>query len=56
LNKEVKLLTFPDRTTMLGGIISNYLKGTTELKDEVIHLLFAANRWEKKYYPSFNIV
>ena len=48
-NYDSKLVQFPDRGTMLGGIISQYLKGSQELSDEVIHLLFAANRWEKQY-------
>lgn len=42
-------MNFPDRTTGLGTIISSYLKGTTEMQDEVIHLLFSANRWEMWY-------
>lgn len=42
-------MQFPDRTTNLGLIISDYLKGTRDMKDEVIHLLFSANRWELKY-------
>jgi dTMP kinase len=46
----------PDRTTNLGGVISSYLKGATEMKDEVIHLLFSANRWEKEYYIAFHIL
>jgi dTMP kinase len=41
------MLNFPDRTTELGEVISSYLKGTKELSDEVVHLLFSANRWEK---------
>ena len=35
-----------DRTTPIGGSIDNYLKGETQVEDHVIHLLFAANRWE----------
>ena len=41
------MMNFPDRTTLLGGVISNYLSGNSNLKDEVIHQLFSANRWEK---------
>ena len=43
---KVEKLVFPDRTTVLGQMISNYLQGTTELDDHTIHLLFSANRWE----------
>jgi dTMP kinase len=37
---------FPDRTTPIGKMIDNYLKGEAEQEDHVIHLLFSANRWE----------
>lgn len=37
---------FPDRTTPVGHVISNYLLNREELPDKVIHLLFSANRWE----------
>ena len=46
------MINFPDRSTSLGGVISSYLKGISELKDEVVHLLFSANRWEKLYYKN----
>lgn len=35
-----------DRTTPIGKMIDNYLKGSTEVDDHAIHLLFSANRWE----------
>ncbi|KAK9888352.1 hypothetical protein WA026_000606 [Henosepilachna vigintioctopunctata] len=45
---KAELLTFPDRKTPIGGLISNYLTDKTcTLNDKAIHLLFAANRWEK---------
>ncbi|KRX01963.1 P-loop containing nucleoside triphosphate hydrolase [Pseudocohnilembus persalinus] len=44
---ETVLQSFPDRTTILGQMINDYLKGNKELNNEVIHLLFSANRWEK---------
>lgn len=39
-------LSFPDRTTTTGKLISDYLLKKTELNDRTIHLLFSANRWE----------
>jgi dTMP kinase len=42
-----KVLRFPDRSTETGKVIDAYLKGEKKLDDHVIHLLFAANRWEK---------
>lgn len=47
-NVEAALVTFPDRTTTIGGIIDKYLKQEAHVCDEAIHLLFTANRWEKK--------
>ncbi|PKY06068.1 thymidylate kinase [Aspergillus campestris IBT 28561] len=43
---DVKHIRFPDRTTPIGTLIDNYLRGTTHLDDHTIHLLFSANRWE----------
>ncbi|KAI0255711.1 thymidylate kinase [Lactifluus subvellereus] len=37
---------FPDRTTGTGQLIDAYLRGTSDLDDRAIHLLFSANRWE----------
>jgi len=39
-------MCFPDRTTPVGMLINLYLKNELELSDEVIHMLFSANRWE----------
>lgn len=39
-------IAFPDRTTPIGIIISNYLQKKVDLPDEAVHLLFTANRWE----------
>lgn len=49
-------MRFPDRTTVIGGLINEYLQQTTtttttsntdqDLDDRVIHQLFSANRWE----------
>ncbi|KAL4195502.1 hypothetical protein AMTRI_Chr05g73620 [Amborella trichopoda] len=39
---------FPDRTTSVGNMISSYLSNESNLDDRTIHLLFSANRWEKR--------
>ncbi|WOL04151.1 thymidylate kinase isoform X3 [Canna indica] len=39
---------FPDRTTSTGQMISAYLANESQLDDRAIHLLFSANRWEKR--------
>ena len=44
---ETAAFVFPDRTTGIGQMISAYLKQDAELDDRAVHLLFAANRWEK---------
>lgn len=41
------LTCFPDRSTPLGLVINQYLKGEREMEDRAIHLLFSANRWER---------
>ncbi|XP_003744559.1 thymidylate kinase [Galendromus occidentalis] len=43
-----ELQIFPDRTTQIGKVISEYLSHARDLDDRAIHLLFSANRWEKK--------
>ncbi|KAK5116112.1 hypothetical protein LTR62_008438 [Meristemomyces frigidus] len=43
---SVSHLRFPNRSTPIGQIINNYLSGSTQTEDHVIHLLFSANRWE----------
>jgi dTMP kinase len=43
---EVKAMNFPDRSTMIGGMINGYLKSDCEMSDNCIHLLFSTNRWE----------
>lgn len=40
------LIRYPDRTTVIGGLINSYLQSSEELNDQAIHLLFSANRWE----------
>ncbi|XP_027926198.1 thymidylate kinase isoform X2 [Vigna unguiculata] len=45
---SAELWRFPDRTTNVGQMISAYLSNTSQLDDHTIHLLFSANRWEKR--------
>ncbi|XP_020379419.1 thymidylate kinase [Rhincodon typus] len=42
-----EVLQFPDRSTEIGGLISSYLEKTSNIEDHTVHLLFAANRWER---------
>ncbi|XP_031403361.1 thymidylate kinase-like isoform X4 [Punica granatum] len=48
LGHSAELWRFPDRTTSVGKMISSYLSNESQLDDHTIHLLFSANRWEKK--------
>lgn len=41
-------MNFPDRATAIGQQINAYLQQTEELDDRAVHLLFSANRWEKR--------
>lgn len=43
---SAQLMIFPNRSTPIGQMINQYLKGDHHLDDRVIHLLFSANRWE----------
>ncbi|CAI8593126.1 unnamed protein product [Vicia faba] len=45
---SAELWRFPDRTTDVGQMISAYLTNASQLDDHTIHLLFSANRWEKR--------
>lgn len=42
----VKTMRFPERSTLMGGMINDYLQTEVEMDDRAIHLLFSANRWE----------
>jgi dTMP kinase len=42
------ILDFPDYTTPIGMEIKAFLEGKRDYTSEVKHLLFSANRWEKK--------
>ncbi|KAJ4822533.1 dTMP kinase [Turnera subulata] len=48
LGYSAELWRFPDRTTSVGQMISAYLSNESQLDDRTIHLLFSANRWEKR--------
>jgi len=43
-----RTVSFPDYGTTLGVEIKNFLLGNRNYPPEVRHILFAANRWEKK--------
>ena len=43
-----ELWRFPDRTSPTGQMIDSYLRSASELDDRAVHLLFSANRWEKR--------
>lgn len=45
---SAELWRFPDRNTAVGQMISAYLSNQSNLDDHTIHLLFSANRWEKR--------
>lgn len=49
LGHSVQSWRFPDRNTGIGQMISSYLSNKSHLDDRAIHLLFSANRWEKRY-------
>lgn len=48
---SVELWRFPDRTTETGKMIDLYLQSKADIDDAAIHLLFSANRWEKRWAP-----
>jgi len=50
---SAELWRFPDRTTNVGQMISAYLTNASQLDDHTIHLLFSANRWEKRFVLLF---
>ncbi|BDA50650.1 Thymidylate kinase [Coccomyxa sp. Obi] len=45
---DAELWRFPDRFTAIGRMIDSYLTGKTDTDDAAVHLLFSANRWEKR--------
>nr|XP_016929442.1 thymidylate kinase [Drosophila suzukii] len=42
----VQAMNFPERSSNIGQVINSYLTNSKDLSDEVIHLMFSANRWE----------
>ena len=48
LGKVCVIIDFPDYTTAIGMEIRAFLDGRREYPAETKHLLFSANRWEKK--------
>lgn len=47
-NLTTRTISFPDYRTTIGREIKRFLFGTRNYPPEVRHMLFAANRWEKK--------
>jgi len=45
---DAELWRFPDRTTAVGKMINSYLTSQSDIDDAAVHLLFSANRWEKR--------
>ena len=43
---KCQLNKFPNRTSTLGKMISEYLNSDKDFDDHCIHLMFSANRWE----------
>ncbi|KAF5456883.1 hypothetical protein F2P56_026313 [Juglans regia] len=48
LGHSAELWRFPDRSTDVGQMISSYLTNKSQLDDHTVHILFSANRWEKR--------
>ena len=44
---KTAIFSFPDYSTIIGKEIRNYLYGKRKFPPEIIHYLYAANRWEK---------
>ena len=62
LNLKTIIQAFPDKSTLIGNIISSYLQGNTKLSPQESHLLYSLNRHEKKnfmeekLYNGYNII
>lgn len=48
LHMSVEQMNFPDRSSSIGKLLDGYLKQSAELDDHAVHLLFSANRWERR--------
>ncbi|XP_070126864.1 thymidylate kinase isoform X3 [Equus przewalskii] len=44
---RAELLSFPERSTDIGKLLSSYLEKKNEMENHSVHLLFSANRWEQ---------
>ena len=44
---KTAVFDFPDYSTVIGKEIDSYLHGKRKFPPEIIHYLYAANRWEK---------
>ncbi|KAF5921541.1 hypothetical protein HPG69_009109 [Diceros bicornis minor] len=44
---RAELLSFPERSTEIGRLLSSYLEKKNEMENHSVHLLFSANRWEQ---------
>jgi len=44
---KTAVFDFPDYSTVIGKEINGYLHGKRKFPPEIIHYLYAANRWEK---------
>jgi len=44
---KTAVFDFPDYSTVIGKEINSYLHGKRKFPSEIIHYLYAANRWEK---------
>ena len=44
---KTTVFDFPDYSTVIGKEIDSYLHGKRKFPPEIIHYLYAANRWEK---------
>lgn len=47
-NISTMQFAFPDRTTNVGHLLDKFLAKKIEFPSETAHLLFSANRWERK--------
>ena len=43
-------IAFPDRSTETGKLCDAYLRNKNNLNDHAIHLMFSANRWDKRQW------
>ena len=48
IGHAVSVVRFPDRETQTGRLIDAYLREHADVDDRAIHLLYSANRWERR--------